>query len=153
RRMVAWGVKNEMFPADTLQRIQAVAGVRVGRDGGKASRKVKPVAEEHVQADLPHVNPTIRAMIGLQLCIGMRPGEACGMTTGQIDRTGDPWIYRPARHKSTSWGEDRAIPLGPRAQEVLKPWLKADPDAPLFSPREASERFHEESQRPTRTVR
>src|SRR5262249_3906996 len=31
------------------------------------------------------------------------------------------------------------IPLGPKAQELLKPWLKADPDAPLFSPIEAME--------------
>jgi integrase len=153
RRVVAWGVENEMLPADALQRIQAVAGMRAGRDVVKAPRKVQPVAEDHIQAALAHINPTVRAMVELQLCTGMRPGEVWGMTTGQIDRTADPWVYRPAHHKGSSWGKDRAIPLGPRAQEVLKPWLKADPDAPLFSPREAAQRFREACQRPTRTAK
>ena len=76
RRMVAWGVENEMFPADALQRIQAVAGLRTGRDGVKASRRVKPVSEEHIQAILPHVSPTIRAMIELQALTGARPGSS-----------------------------------------------------------------------------
>jgi integrase len=153
RRMVAWGVENEMLPADALQRIQAVAGVRSGQEGVKASRQVKPAPEEHVRAVLAQVNPTVRAMMELQLCTGARPGEIWGMTTGQIDRGVDPWLYRPTRHTGSGWGKDRVLPLGPKAQEVLRPWLKADPDAPLFSPREASERFHKECQRPTRTAR
>ena len=62
------------------------------------------------------------------------------MTTGQIDRTGELWLYSPDRHKTDELGKVREIPLGPKAQEVLKPWLKADPAAPLFSPIEATER-------------
>jgi integrase len=141
RRMVAWGVENEMLPADALQRIQAVAGLRTGRDGVKPSRRVKPVSEADIQAILPHVSPTIRAMVELQALTGMRPGEVWRMTTGQIDRSEDAWLYRPTRHKTADQGKDRVIPLGPRAQEVLQPWLKADPDKPLFSPTEAMEEF------------
>jgi integrase len=137
RRMVAWGVENELLPADALQRIKAVSGLRAGRDGVKASRKVKPVAEEHIEAILPHVSPTIRAMIELQRLTGMRPGEVWRITTGQIDRTVDPWIYQPTQHKTVDRGKDRAIPIGPRAQQVLAAWLKADPDKILFSPIEA----------------
>ena len=69
------------------------------------------------------------------------------MTTGQIERTGDEWTYRPAKHKTQHHGKDRTIPLGPRAQDILKPLLKADPDAPLFSPKEAYEQAHDESKR------
>src|SRR5207249_2847961 len=65
RRMVAWGVENEMLPADTLHRVEAVAGMRAGRGGVKASKKIDPAPEEHVQAVLPHVNPTVRAMMEL----------------------------------------------------------------------------------------
>ena len=61
------------------------------------------------------------------------------MTMGQIDRGGELWIYRPNRHKTAGMGKDREILLGPRAQGILKPWLKADPDAPLFSPIESEE--------------
>jgi integrase len=136
RRMVAWGVENELLPADALHRIEAVAGLRAGRDGVKPSRKVGPAPPEHIEAILPHLNPTIRAMVELQALTGMRPSEVCNITTGQIDRTEDPWLYRPMRHKTADLGKERIIPLGPRAQSLLKPWLKADPDAPLFSPRE-----------------
>jgi integrase len=141
RRMVAWGVENEMLPADSLQRIQAVAGLRTGRDGIKPSRRVKPVSDADIQAILPHVSPTVRTMVELQALTGMRPGEVWRMTTGQIDQSEDAWLYKPTRHKTVDQGKDRVIPLGPRAQEVLKPWFKADPDKPLFSPTEAMEEF------------
>jgi integrase len=153
KRMVAWGVANEMLPGDALHRLQAVPRLKAGRDGVKASRKVKPAPEEHIRAILPHLQPTVRAMVELQALTGMRPGEVWRLTTGQIDRTGDPWIYRPVQHKTKHRDKDRMIPIGPRAQEVLGPWLKADPDAILFSPREASERFHEACMKPHPTAR
>jgi integrase len=85
-------------------------------------------------------------MISLQALTGARPGEVCRITTGQLDRTCDPWVYRPTEHKTKGHGKDRAIPLGPQAQALLGPWLKADPDAPLFSPRES--RAHFDANRP-----
>jgi integrase len=151
RRMIAWGVEHEMAPADALKRIEAVGGLRAGRDGVKPSRKIRPAPVEDIQAILPHVNPTIRAMVEVQALTGMRPGEVWCMTTGQIDRSGEVWLYVPTRHKTVDLGRDRTIPLGPRAQEVLKPWLKADPDAPLFSPVEASARHYEEQRQSRRT--
>ncbi len=144
RRMVAWGVENEMLPADSLQRIEAVAGLRVGRDAVKPSRKVKPVPEADIEAVLPHVPPTIRGMIELQRLTGMRPQEARLITTGQIDRTVDPWIYSPRQHKNLHRDKDRVIPLGPRARALLEGLLKADPDAPIFSPAESMAAFRDE---------
>jgi integrase len=134
RRFIRWAVENELLPADAYHRLQAVAPLRAGRDGIREPRKIKPVSDEHVAAILPHVSPPVKAMIELQHLTGMRPTEVCSMTTGQIDRTGDLWIYSPARHKTQLAGKDREVILGTRAQAILKPWLKADPDAPLFSP-------------------
>jgi integrase len=57
------------------------------------------------------------------------------------------------KHKTEGRGKTRDIPLGPKSQEVLKPWLKADPDAILFSPREASERHYEASRRRDRPAK
>ena len=151
KRMIAWGVENEMIPGDALHRLEAVSPLKAGRDGVKASKKIKPAPAEHVEAVLLHVNATIRAMIELQTFTGAGPGEIWVMTTGQIDRTEDPWLYRPVKHKTASRGKDRVIPLGPRAQEVLKPWLKADPDAVLFSPIEASARHYEELRQSRKT--
>jgi integrase len=139
KRMIAWGVENEMLPGDALHRLQAVAPLKAGRDGVKPSRKVKPVPEADIRAILPHLNPTVRAMVELQALTGARPGEIWRMTTGQIDRAGNLWLYSPTSHKTSHHGKDRIIPLGPRAQEALAPWLKADPKKPLFSPIEATE--------------
>jgi integrase len=139
RRFIKWAVENELLPGDAYHRLQAVAPLRAGRDGIREPRKITPVADEHVDLVLPHVPAPVRAMMELQRFTGMRPGEVVSMTMGQIDRGGELWIYRPNRHKTAGMGKDREILLGPRAQGILKPWLKADPDAPLFSPIESEE--------------
>jgi integrase len=151
KRMVGWGVANEKLPGDALYRLQAVPQLRSGRNGVKAPKKVKPAPEEDIRAILPHLNPVVRAMVELQDLTGARPGEIRRITTGQIDRSVDPWLLKVTAHKSERFGHDRTIPLGPRAQALLKPWLKADPDAPLFSPKDACERVREAVRRPTRT--
>jgi integrase len=145
RRMIAWGVENEMLPGDALHRIEAVAPLVAGRDA-RAPRKVPPVPDGDIDAALPFMSEAIRAMVTLQRLTGMRPGEVVRLTTGQIDRITDPWIYRPAKHKTKHLGKDRAIPLGPKAQELLASWLKADPDRALFCPRES--RAHSDANRP-----
>jgi integrase len=139
RRFIKWGVENELLPGDAYHRLQAVAPLRAGRDGIREPTKVKPVADEHVEAIRPLVLPAVWAMVELQRLTGMRPGEVMAMTMGQIDRTGELWVYRPDRHKTAGIGKDREILLGARAQAILKPWLKANPAAPLFSPLEAVE--------------
>jgi integrase len=145
RRMIAWGVESELLPGDALHRLEAVAPLKAGRDA-KAPREVKPIPDTDIDAVLPHLMPAVAAMVQLQRLTGMRPGEVCRLTTAQIDRTVDPWVYRPTKHKTKHRGKDRAIPLGPRAKELLTPWLRADPDKPLFSPRDS--RQHQDANRP-----
>jgi integrase len=60
---------------------------------------VRPVAEADVLKPLPSSSPA-RAMAQLQLHTGMGPGEVCRLRLADLDRTGDVWLYRPARHKS-----------------------------------------------------
>jgi integrase len=76
----------------------------------------------------------IAAMIRIQLLTGMRPGELVTLRRGAIDTTGETWIYRPVQHKTLHRGFTREIHIGPRAQELLKPFLKLDPKAWCFSP-------------------
>ena len=78
-------------------------------------------------------------MIRLQLESAMRPGEVCQMRSDDVDRTGAIWKYTPQSHKTEHHGKPKTIYLGLRAQEVLRPWLRDDHNAFLFSPREASE--------------
>ena len=51
--------------------------------------------------------------------------------------TGRAWTYVPATHKTAYRGHARTVYLGPRAQAVLRPWLRTALDAYLFQPAEA----------------
>jgi integrase len=99
--------------------------------------EVKPVPQAHIDAVLECVNKQIGAMIRLQLLTGMRPGEVTIMRGGDLDTSGRIWVYRPASHKTEHHYVERLIYLGPKAQEVLRPFLKRDLQAYLFSPAEA----------------
>ncbi len=46
---------------------------------------------------LGELDATLRAMVQVQRLTGMRPQEVCLLTPKQIDRTGEIWLYRPAR--------------------------------------------------------
>src|SRR5262249_8649884 len=110
-----------------------------GGAGGRARSRPAPANRSRRRGPPcrppPQLTPPVRAMVQLQRLTGMRPGEVIRMTTGAIDRAGELWVYRPGRHKTDYLGRGRSIYLGPKAQEILRPLLKADPDAPLFSPR------------------
>jgi integrase len=41
-----------------------------------------------------------------------------------VDCGGEVWAYRPAHHKTEHHGKDRAIYIGPRAQEILRRYLE-----------------------------
>jgi integrase len=74
-------------------------------------------------------------MVELQIITGMRPGEICSMRNRDIDApAGKLWHYRPARHKTLHNGVKRSVPLGPKAREIIAPYMGLDPDAHLFSP-------------------
>ncbi len=137
RRMFKWGVENELVPPDVLHSLQAVAPLKKGRTTARESEPVRPVALEHVEAVLPAVARQIAAMIQLQLLTAMRPGEVVLMRPADIDQSGDIWIYRPQRHKTDYRDLAREVLLGPKAQEILRPWLQRDRDAYCFSPAEA----------------
>jgi len=136
--MFKWAVADELVPPAVLQGLQAVAGLRSGRGGVKETGPVRPVPPERVAAVLPFVSAPVRAMIQLQDLTGMRPGEVMSLRTVDLDRSGEVWVYRPARHKTQHRGFSRAIPIGPKAQTILTPWIKDDaPQAYVFSPAEA----------------
>jgi integrase len=134
RRMFKWGVANESIPASVYHGLAAVDGLRAGRTEAREPKPVEPVEAAHVEAILPHVTAPVAAMIRLQALCGARPGEIVRMRHDEIDRTGAVWIFRPSRHKSMHKGKGRAIPLGPKCQAILAPWLEGEHVAFVFSP-------------------
>lgn len=132
KRMFQWGVAEEMVSPKVHQAIGAVEGLQQGRTEARESEGVVPVADEDVEAILPFVSPVTAAMIKLQRLTSLRPGEVCRMCPKEIDRSGEVWIYRPFSHKNKWRGLGREVPLGPKAQEILMPFLDRPEDAPLF---------------------
>jgi integrase len=82
-------------------------------------------------------------MVRFQLFTGCRPGEACIIRGCDIDTTGRVWCYRPHDHKTEHHGHKREIFIGPKGQEVIRPWLRTELEAYLFQPREAEETRNE----------
>src|SRR5262249_44896053 len=75
--------------------------------------------------------------VRLQLLTGARAGELVTIRGCDLDASRRIWVYRPQQHKNAFRGMSREILIGPKAQAVIKPWLKLDLRAYLFSPREA----------------
>jgi integrase len=146
-----WGVENDLVPImvnehgkSNYHAMLAVRNLQPGRSKAKETSAVRPVDLEIVQATLPYLTRQVAAMIQVQLLAGARPGEVCIMRGCDIDSTGPVWLYYPGRdqgphgqHKTAHHGYSKVIAIGPKAQEILTRFLKDDPQAYLFSPREA----------------
>lgn len=137
RRLFKWAVAEELVPPGVYEGLRAVVGLRFGRDGTHDNPPIKPAPEELVHPVKAFVSRQLAAMIDLQLLTGARPGEVTIMRPCDIDRSGSAWVYRPREHKTEHHGHERVIFIGPKAQEVLAPFLLRPADAYCFSPAEA----------------
>ena len=141
RQLFSWGVAREYVEPEMLLALKTIPPVKFGRAHETSARGM--VEDSIVDETIPHLPPQLQSMVQIQRITGMRPGEVCSMTTGQIDRSRQVWWFRPVHHKTLHRGKERMIPLGPKAQELLAPWLRADPDKPLFCPKENQEDWRE----------
>jgi integrase len=144
KRVFKWAVENELVSPAIHHGLSAVGGLKQGRSDAKDPRIVGPVPEAFVQAVLPLVTRPVRALIELQQITGARSGELCIARACDIDMSGRIWIYRPERHKNDYRQQSREIYLGPKAQEIIKQFLKPNLEAFLFSPDEAREERYRE---------
>jgi len=137
KRCFRWGTEQELVPPSIFHGLQAVPGLKRGRSDARETERVRPVPQALIETVLPHLAPQVAAMVRFQLFTGCRPGEACSIRGCDIEMTGRVWIYRPHEHKTEHHGSVREIFIGPKAQEVIRPWLRTELEAPLFQPREA----------------
>ncbi len=151
RRMFKWAAGEELLPVSIYQNLQAVPGLRRGKTKAKERGRVKPANREHVQAVLPYLPHPIQGMVRFQQFTGCRPTEACLIRALDLDMSNPKcWVYRPGSdqgeygtHKTAHHGHDRAILIGPKAQEVIRPYLTTDLTAYLFRPKEATRERNE----------
>jgi integrase len=97
-------------------------------------------------------------MVRLQLLTGMQPGEVVAMRGIDLETSGKVWVYRPGsdqglhgKHKTAHRGQSRVILIGPRAQDVLRSWLRLNLQEFLFQPRATMEQYRAERRQRRKT--
>jgi integrase len=124
KRCFKWAASEEMIPGSVALDLRTLAGLQPDRSEAREKPEIGAVPEEHIQAVLRHVSPTVKTLIMVQRLTGMRPSEALGLSVEAIDRSDTQcWLYRPGRHKSQHRGKDRRVFLGPKVQALLLPLI------------------------------
>ena len=138
--MFQWAVSQELVPVEVYAALKTVRGLRKGKSKAIDRPPVSPVCESVVHSTLEYLSPVLKAMVQLQLLTGARPGEIRNMRPCDIAlQTEGLWCYRPQHHKTEHHDKDRRIYLGPRSQEVLRPFLDRDSEECCFSPRDGEQ--------------
>lgn len=136
RRMIRWGISDELIPVEILTALETVSGLRAGRSDAQESEPVLPVPEPFIEAIQHFVSRPVWGMIRFQLATGARPGEARILRGSNLNMTGNIWEYTPNSHKTEHHGKGRIIFIGPAGQILLRQFLKSDLQAYLFSPQD-----------------
>ena len=138
KRMFKWAASEELVDQSVYFALTTVAGLRKGRSPAGEPAKRAPVAWEHVEAILPELSPTVRAMVMTQWLTGARSQSVCQARPEQFDRSKKPWEWSP-RHKQEHTTDELVLYVGPKAQKILAPFLKGKgPKDYLFQPKHLS---------------
>lgn len=151
-RFFKWACEEELVPAHLHHGLTTVRSLQRGRTKARETDAVKPVDDATVEATLEHLGPIVADMVRLQRLTGMRPIEVCTVKPCDIDRSGEIWLYSPEVNKNEHHGKSRIVPIGPRGQELLAPYLMRDYDSYCFRPDETNEQHYRE-RRLSRTSR
>jgi integrase len=136
RSIFAWGVRKEIVPPTVYHSLLALKAMQPGRTAAPERDHVEAVDRARVDAILPHLTPSLRAMVEFAWWTGARPGEVCSLRWADVDRADpDAWLFCPADHKTSHLEKERVIGIGRSAQRFLEPFLRTPADEALFSPR------------------
>ncbi len=138
-RIFKWLANEGRLDASVPQALAMIPGLQRGRTVAREPPPVLPVDDKTVEATLPHLTQVVADMVRFHRLTGCRPAEVCMITPGDVDRSGEVWTYRPSHHKTEYLGKDRIIPVGPKAQEVLLPYLLRPAECFCFSPKESEQ--------------
>ena len=133
QRCFGWAVSRELVPPEACLTLDKVETLRKGITKAPEYRAAQAVPFEIMEATLRHCPPMVADMARLQWYTGMRPGEVVSLNLAEIDRSFEEWIYRPAEHKTAWRDKERLVAIGPKGQEIINRYLRAD-GLPIFSP-------------------
>ena len=137
RRMFRWGVENELVTPSVLQGLLAVTPLLKGKTEAHETEPVEPVADATVEATIPELPTVVADMVRFQRLTGCRPQEVCLLRPCDVDTSADVWVYVPSEHKTEHHGKRRVVLIGPRGQDVLRPYLLREKESYCFDPAES----------------
>ncbi len=123
RRMFLWAVNEELAPVHVYESLRCLIGLKQGRSKAVDHEPVTSVSQYFVNLVADHASPIIADMMRIQMLTGMRSGELVLLKPCYIKMAGHVWEYEPPTHKTKHLGKKRIIPIGPKAQVVLKKYL------------------------------
>lgn len=153
KTMFKWAANKKLIDKMVYLELTTLEGLKEGRTLARETDPVKPVPDAFIQAVEEHVTSPVWAMIQLQILTGMRPGEVLQMRACDLTMTGEVWDYQPQSHKTQHRKKTRIIPIGKRAQAILKPFFKTNLQAYLFSPEDGRKEFIEKEYRDSAKAR
>ncbi len=134
KRAIKWGAKHDLISHGVAAGLLAVEGLAYGE--APDNEEVQPVPLRDLARAMKHMPEMSAAMVRLEYYCGARPSEVCNMRGDQIKRQSfrlgkqtirvpdGLLVFLPKQHKTAHRGEIVFYTLGPRAQDVLAPWLK-----------------------------
>jgi len=116
-----------------------VKQLKRGQTAAVEYASVQPVDCEVVEKTLPYLKQQIQDMVMVQWRMGGRSQDVYNMRLCDIDRSKEIWVYSPFTYKTKKKDEEsnrvRQLHIGPKAQEILTPYLeqcKEDPTQFVF---------------------
>ncbi len=143
-----------MIPGEIAQRLACLEPLRKGKTRAAESDPVRPANRVAVETLLPFLQPHIAIMVRVQYLCGMRPQDVCRMRWGDIDQSGDVWLYRVPEHKTTHLGQQLVKAIPAKVRELLALLPQPSPESPVFSPLDSARYLRRKaSKRRTRALR
>jgi integrase len=137
RRLFRWATVNEYVPEGLVHGLEAVDPLRPGQTDAPELDPVTDVADPLVDKTLAVMHRVPRDLIRFIRLVGCRPGEACLIRPCDVDTSTAVWRWTLPKHKNAWRGHGRVVLVGPKAQAVLRPYLKRRPESHCFSPFES----------------
>lgn len=121
------------IPPEAATGVSALQPLKKGRTDAPDYAPREPAFWDDVAKVLPHLTPQVAAIIEALWHTGARIGEMCLIRSRDVDMTGPVWVFRPEHHKTAHHGQQRVVAIGPKAQAVLRRFVKLAPDRYWFN--------------------
>jgi len=142
KRVVAffkWLVSENLVKVTVHQELKTVPPLVAKRCSAPERPKVRPVDDATIEATIKHLPKVLADMVRIHRLLGCRPSELLCIKPCMVDTTSEVWTIKLEKHKNAWRGHDRVLVIGPKAKQLLRPYLDRAEDAYCFSPAEAME--------------